>query len=156
MPYKNKKVKYLCLATFLFHFSICHIIMPMNDAVNVFPFYNWNLFSYVPSKVSLPLMRILEIDNQPLTDKPLIFHTNLIPESNQPWLCYTQVERFVSLVFADHEKTQDAQTEMEKNLFSRKNQVKYEVFWGEVHLRNLLTKDEIISSGDRKIFVYGF
>lgn len=151
----TRRTKAICVGVFLFHLSITQYIMPKMGVVNVFPFYDWNLFAYNPPVQVWPMIRILEIDHKPLNPPSLVYHNGMIQNSSAYWRVPEQMIRFLHHLRGGNEDLiQKSRRELEETLFYRNQHVKYEAFYARLDIRKNLFKEELIQAYSKWTFEY--
>lgn len=153
----TRNIKLICLGIYLFHFSITQYIMPKYHVVNFFPFFDWNLFAYNPPVQIWPMIRILEVNHQPLSPPTLIYHNGMIPNSTAYWTIPEQMSRLLFLLRAqedDKVKSTVARKELEKTLFHDKQHVKYQVFYVRINVRDHLFQEKVLKEYPHWTFEY--
>lgn len=141
MSFPPYSIRTLCGLWFLLHFLIAHLILPALHKSDVFPLYQWDLFSFKASIQDRYFLRILDIDGVQFAPPLIDFRSaHLLPEvthHNFPGL----VQRFgdsLRMPRATHRRTQEYRAEMERYLFGRYHSSHYQLAHARVGIRILL------------------
>lgn len=150
-----KKTKYICAAIFLVHLSISHLLLPAIHKIDLYPFYNWDLFSFTPSEVKQFFIRIHSIDDKQLNPPQFLFsNRDLYPGKNFK-LVPPQLNRFGhSLIEKQDSKINLYRTELENNLFDGHNFAVYEIVEAPINIREVLKTKTINSFQSLGKFVF--
>ncbi len=152
---RKENLKYYALAIYLFHFFATQIMLPLLETHSMYPFYNWDLFSYMPRYFyNWYFIKIHEIDGEKL-DRPLVYSFNrslLKPKTN--WLLHDQIFILGSAIEANSEHLTHAHKQLEANLFKRVNSAEYEVIKGNIDIREVRKTENIDESESLGRFRY--
>lgn len=140
-----KKTKIICLLIYFFHLSISHFILPRLHRSDIYPFYNWNLFSFAPLIQGKYFIRVYEVNGREIRPPHLVFKNRKLYPGISLYYAPSQISRFATYIERsplDH-RGMKYKKEMETTLFSSYDSVIYEIAFAHVNIRELLKKDQI-------------
>lgn len=140
----RQNLKYYLLGLYLFHFFATQVMLPALHTHSLYPFYNWDLFSYMPRYFyGWYFIKLTSIDGQPL-ETPLIysFHRDKIKPKTK-WLLHDQIFILGRAVESQTDKLTFARHQLEKNLFKNLKSAEYEVLKGNIDIRSVRKTQKI-------------
>lgn len=140
----SKKTKYICTAIFLVHLSISHFLLPAIHKVDLYPFYNWDLFSFTPTEVNQFFIRIHSVDGKQLNPPQFLFNNRELYSGKNFKLVPPQIIRLGhSILEKQDSKTNLYKTELENNLFYGHHSAVYEIVESKINIREVLKNQTV-------------
>ncbi len=117
------------------------MVLPQLHKTDIYPFYDWNLFSFSPQQQEKVFLKILEIDGNKLDRSIYIFRNRKIFPGSNYFLVPHQINRLGWHLLkndGNKEKTKLYKKSVERNLFYANKSVVYEIGTSSVNIRKLL------------------
>lgn len=137
----QKKTLFICGLIYLIHVFASHFMLPHLNKTDIYPFFNWDLFSFTEPEIDDFFIFVKELDGK-LLPEPKLFIQNrdIFPGFNSVNLV-NQIPRFGKSLLAygpDDKRVQIYRVEMERNLFFTYNSAVYEIAIGKMNYRKYL------------------
>ncbi len=142
----TKKTKFICTAIFLVHLLVAHLLLPSIHKADLYPFYNWDLFSYTPNEMNQFIIRIHNIDGREINPPEFLFSNRTTYPGKNFKLIPPQINRLgVSILEKENSKITLYKTELENNLFDGHHFAIYELVESKINIREVLNTQKIDS-----------
>lgn len=118
-----------------------HLLLPSLHKADVYPLYDWNLFSYTPPVRDFFTVKVLELDGQKLETPVWVINDREQFPGRQRHLVPHQSFRLGKALREASQNPADLsrfQQELEQNLFFRHHQAVYEITHAELDLVGFL------------------
>lgn len=152
------KTKIICLCILGAHFLISHILLPAAHKKDIFPFFTWELFSYVPEAHQWFFLRIISIDGRNLSPPEFFFNSRHRYENVSKFSVFLapyQISALgTNLLHHSHEHIVNYKTDLERGLFPHYSCVTYEIGVANVNIRQLATSGTVEGYRPLRKFVY--
>ncbi len=138
---KKKWGVYLaCAYLFFVNLYISHYALPSANVSNLFPFYDWNLFSFNRRYINWYFICIVSMDGKAI--EPIEVGNNRDKFTGRiPFLVPHQIQRlgdYIANKGTNDPLTLAAKGELERNLFFDKGPIVYEVLKGTIDIRQVV------------------
>jgi hypothetical protein len=145
----NQKTRLICLSLLIIHYYISLIYLPSLKKNDLYPFYDWDLFSWTPPIQRHYFVKVLAINGAPLAiPKWLNTNRKLFP-GKAPLLVPHQINRLgmeISDSNALSSKALRLKNEFEQNAFRDLKSVDYQIVRVWVNWRVFLNTQVLVSS----------
>jgi hypothetical protein len=123
-----------------FHLIISHVFLPNLRKADLYPFYDWNIFSYTRPNDRLYTLLIEEVDGKVYNPPVVLYGNSGMFTSLTPKLAYHQIRRLGRAIM-EESRAQNIPTlrqEMENNIFFRLKSARYQLIYREINYREFL------------------
>lgn len=131
----SKRVKLVCLGIFSIHLLISHVMLPTLGKADIYPFFNWDLFSFISPVNELTFIRVISRDGKAV-NQPHWFHFNRKDyRVTLEFVAPDQIREMGNHILYNgfDEKGKRMRKAIERNIFSSYNEVEYEIVRARIH-----------------------
>lgn len=153
----SKNFKIICLCIFFTNVLISHFLLPLYKNPDRYPFFDWNLFSEIPSVFPKIFIKVVKTNEINLPPDEWVFKNRKKYYGKDFYNVPDQIERFGNTLIASPNNTQEIdrlRQELEENLFSNFRSVEYELVYVKIDLKKVLITKKIKNYKSLGIFQY--
>ena len=143
-----RKTKLICISILGLHYLISIIGLPALNKADLYPFYDWNLFSWTPPLQEQIYIRVLAVNGKTIPSTQWVNTNRETYPGHLPNLVPHQINRFgFELIKQQGLSTNGLRykKEMEKNIFSGFESAVYQVEVVQVNWRELVKTGKVAS-----------